>query len=55
MRTITTADVWTWMQANCNANEIAAYGGFSVLVALAWMSAARSDFVRSHGKQTKDL
>ena len=41
-------DVWVWMNAGCNANEIAAYGKVSEDVARAWMVAARFQFMRSH-------
>jgi transposase len=32
--------VWAFLCEGCNANEIAAYAGVSVPVAVAWMAAA---------------
>lgn len=46
--TATTKDVWVWMNAGCNANEIATYLHITPSVAQAWMTAARLEFVRSH-------
>lgn len=48
---ITLASVWTWMNAGCNENEIAAYGKFSRVVAKSWMVAARKAFVNKQDKQ----
>lgn len=41
-------NVWTWMVAKCNADEIAAYLGITRYVALAMMEAARCEYLDGH-------
>lgn len=41
----TLSDIWTWMIAKCNADEIAAYIGVTRYVALAMMEAARGEYL----------
>ena len=37
---LTDIDVWAWMEAGCNAAEIAAYAGWSRLVVITRMNCA---------------
>lgn len=39
-RPLSDTDVWTFMQAGCNAEEIAAFAGVSRMVAVAMMNRA---------------
>lgn len=41
------ADVWTFLEAGCNANEIAAYAGVTRLTAIAMIAHA----TRAHGRK----
>lgn len=45
-RVLTPADVWTFLESGCNAREIAAYAGVSLLTAHAMVAHASRAYGR---------
>lgn len=46
-RNLSDADVWTFLEAGCNAREIAAYAGVSLTTALSMVHHATRTHARS--------